>query len=299
MKFLFHITGYKRPEQFAWLYRAIYNRDDLFIIHIDQKTPRHVHEEFRKVAEGHFNTHFLPSINVTWGGTGLIRAEIAALKLGLCLDQDWQYLINLTAQDYLLSPIESIRKSLASAWPSNYVMCTPLRKAHWRIRKRCWFNYYEIGHRRYFTPIPSFRQAGLKIRWHGPWWHILSRDFCDWWTRDPKADQYYNALKQAGMPDEFLIQNLIHDSPFAETVRSECKHEIVWRYPGESVRTTAHPRVLTVRDLTTLEKSKAFFARKFDISVDRKVLERLAQDHNLSIPTPSGTFFPGQDLALG
>ena len=285
MKILFHITGYRLPEQFAWLYQALYNKKDLFIIHIDKKTPPHIYNEFLRITDGHVNTHFIPRIKVTWGSTGLIRAELEALKLGLRIDNDWRYLVNLTAQDYLISSVEKIRKELVDAWPDNFVMSTLLKETHWRIRKRCWFNYCEIGDRRYFTPLPSLRQARLKIHRHGPWWHVLTRDFCEWWTTHPKADQYYRALEFAGMPDELLIQNLIHDSPFAQTVRSECKHEIIWRYPGESVRTTAHPRVLTVRDLDILENSTAFFARKFDASVDRAVLERLAHSHGLPIPS--------------
>ena len=288
MKILFHVTGYKCPEQFSWLYQAIYNRNDLFIIHVDKKSPQNVHRAFREIAREHSNTHFLPSIRVTWGGTGLIRAELSALEFGLRIDEKWQYMINLTAQDYLNTPLDQIREHLKDAWPSNFVMCIPLEKAHWRIRKRCWFRYIEIGDRRYFTPIPSMRDNNVKIGWHGPWWHVLTRDFCHWWLTDQKGVLYYQALRNAGMPDELLVQNLIQDSPFKQTLISECKHEIIWRYPGQSVKLTAHPNVLTTADLPILDASKAFFARKFDLSVDKGILEILAQRFDTVTPASGG-----------
>lgn len=284
MKILFHITGYKCPEQFAWLYRAIYNQHDLFIIHVDKKSPKQVHAAFREITAEHANTHFLPSQSVIWGGTGLILAELSALEFGLWIDSEWRYLVNLSAQDYINASMDQIRHNLTENWPANFVMCIPLRETHWRIRKRTWFRHIEVGNQRHFTPIPRFPKGGVEIAWHGPWWHVLTREFCEWWVTSPKGEQYYHALENAGMPDELLVQNLINDSPYRSTLRSECKHEIVWRHPGESVSVTSHPNVLTTEDLPTLESSKAFFARKFDSSIDCDVLKILAQRFNAFTP---------------
>ena len=293
MKILFHITGYKRPEQFAWLYRAIYNEDDLFIIHVDEKSSQQIHKDFREITAGHANTFFLSSLSVIWGGTGLIRAELNALKLGLQLDSEWRYLVNLSAQDYVNASMDQIRSNLTESWPANFVMCTPLKETHWRIRKRLWFRYIELGNQRHFTPIPRFPNRGVEIAWHGPWWHVLTREFCEWWITNPKGDQYYRALKSAGMPDELLVQNLIHDSPFLKTLRSECKHEIIWRHPGDPIAATAHPNVLTMEDLPTLESSKAFFARTFDSTVDCDILRMLAKRSNVLPPISNQTSSPG------
>ena len=277
MKIFFCITGYKRPDQFNWLYRAIYNEDDIFLIHIDEKSPASVHRDFREITDAHPNTHFVPSIPIVWGGTGLIQSEIAAIKQALDIAPDWRYLVNLTAQDYPLVSLAEMRSRLSEAWPANFVDCKPLKAMHWRIRKRLWFRHVEYNYRRYITPIPRFPVPNTSINWYGVWWHVLSRSFCEWWTKDRKAELYYQALRPAGMPDELLIQNLIQDSPFRHTVVPESKHEIIWCDPGEPIRTTAHPNILTMRYKRHLERSRAFFARKFDRDVDEDILQVLAK----------------------
>lgn len=276
MKFLFHITGYKDPGQFYWLYSALYNNYDLFVIHVDQKSSREVHAGFRAITAGHTNTYFIPSLPVVWGGVGLIQAELAAVRYALDTDPDWHYLINLSAQDYPIVPLGELRARLGDAWPQNYVECKALSTVHWRIRKRVWFRYVERRNQRRFTPLPRWSDGKLKIRWYGAWWHILSRDFCMWWSTAAKAVAYYQDLKTAGMPDELLIQNIIQDSPFQETVVPERKHEIMWCNPGDPLSASAHPNVLTIRDQSLLTSSDAFFARKFDRSVDQDILLFLA-----------------------
>lgn len=285
MRLLFHITGYKRPDQFAWLYRAVFNEEDLFIIHVDQKAPGAVHAAFRSITKDHPNTRFIPSVPIVWGGTGLIQAELATIRYALDMDADWHYLINLSAQDYPLMPITELKAQLSQSWPHNFVECKPISDVHWRIRKRLWFRYVEYNYKRYFTPFPRIPDCHLKLKWYGAWWHILTQDFCAWWSADPLARRYGDGLRTAGMPDEFLVQNVIKDSPFQDLVVPTCKHEIVWCNPGEPLRASAHPNVLTMHDQQRLTRSGAFFARKFDRNIDQNILESIARDVGLTTPT--------------
>lgn len=277
MRILFHITGYKDPGQFAWIYRALYNERDLFVIHIDQKSSEEIHKGFRSIVAGHTNTRFVPSLPIVWGGVGLIDAELAAIKHAFNIDPEWHYLVNLSAQDYPLISMSELRAKLRDAWPRNFVECKALSTVHWRIRKRLWFRYIEHRNKRHFTPIPRLISGELNLHWYGAWWHILSREFCEWWSTAARARAYYRTLRTAGMPDELLVQNIIQDSPFQRTVIPECKHEILWSRPGDPLKTTAHPNVLTMRDRRLLANSKAYFARKFDRSVDLSVLQFLAK----------------------
>lgn len=290
-KILYHITGYKDPQQFEWLYKSIYNNIDLFIIHIDKKSPGEVHANYHAITGIKKNVIFLPSISVTWGGCGLIDAELMAIRYALENDLPWTHLVNLSAQDYPLVPTEQLRNDISTSWPSNYVLCNDIRKVHWRIRKRPKFLHMEYKHRRLFTPIPLLKPIDIDIRWSGPWWHILTREFCSWLVTNEKAKRYITFLRNAGMPDELLVQNIIKDSPFRDTMISRCKHEIIWRRPGETRSSSARPSVLTFRDLPLLESSTAFFARKFDHRIDRRILFALAERCHFATPaikeTPS------------
>ena len=86
------------------------------------------------------------------------------------------------------------------------------------------------------------------------------------------------------MPDEMLIQNIILDSPFRDRVVSCCKHEILWRRPGEPRSSSARPKVFKMQDFPVLEASNAFFARKFDHQVDQEILMALASRHQFDVP---------------
>jgi len=288
-KVLYHITGYKDSLQFMWLFLAIYNKQDLFIIHVDEKSPEKIHQEFRRCTGFQQNVTFLPSQPVVWGGNGLIDVEGQAIKYGLKNDPEWTHFVNLSAQDYPLIAPDEIRNRLKQSWPSNYVLCNDIRGVHWRIRKRRLFRYMKIGGQRTFTPVPKFKPRGLEIRWVGPWWHILTRDFCSWLVSSDKPKRYLAFLRSAGMPDEMLIQNTIMDSPFRDHHISCCKHEIIWRRPDESISASARPSILLVDDLPRLEASEAFFARKFDHSVDHEVLTALAERNQFA--QPSGAEF--------
>jgi len=284
MKLLFHITGYKSPEQFSWLYNAVYSPGDLYAIHIDRNAPAVIQREYRAIVGDCQNVFFVPSIGVVWGGIDLIRAEMNAIEQALEINHNWQYLINLTAQDYPLMPLNLIRTQLEKSWPSNFVACHSLQSVHWKIRKRCWFWHIEFQNRRYWTPLPLLPRQDVRFGWYGPWWHILTRDFCRWWVTSAKAQRYCKAHEYIGMPDEMLMQNLVNDSPFEESINSECKHAMIWRYPWEGRKNSAHPNILTMRDLPYLTSSNAFFARKFDQSVDRDILLSLAE--RIRAPSP-------------
>ena len=277
MKIFFHITGYKSPRQFSWLFNAIYNSGDIYVVHVDQKASDEVHSQFRRIAGDSDNVIFSPSINISWGGTGLIQAEMQAVKLALEARYDWDYLVNLTAQDYPLRSIEDIRAELRKNWPYNFVGCLPIGLTHWKIKKRRWFRHIDRGGRRLWTPCPLIPKRHVSMKWYGPWWHILTRDFCEWWLSSETAKRYLEAHELIGMPDEMLVQNLMHDSPFKRHLRAECKHAMIWRHPWQPRRSSAHPNVLTMKDLPAITSTEAFFARKFDCEVDEEILAVLAE----------------------
>jgi hypothetical protein len=62
------------------------------------------------------------------------------------------------------------------------------------------------------------------------------------------------------------------NGPFAATLIPDYRREIVW----EGGPQTRSPQVLTSKHLALLGASKAWFARKFDETIDRDVLDRLA-----------------------
>jgi predicted AlkP superfamily phosphohydrolase/phosphomutase len=74
-------------------------------------------------------------------------------------------------------------------------------------------------------------------------------------------------FKHTWAPDEFLIHTLLMNSSFKEDVINENYHYIDRSLGG------ARPKVLTTDDFILLAHSNKMFARKFDRTIDAKILD--------------------------
>ena len=268
MSIAYIITAYKQPSQFARLIDAIWHPDDHFAIHIDAKTPASIRQEFETAARGRSNILFIPPRPVVWGGFGLCQAEWNALNV-LIGRPGWTHMMNITAQDFPLQTREVMLTELRSRPGVNRMQMLPLEdnKAHFRRRFR-WV-CVEAGGKLRRLPIPYPKPRTFRNDWFGEGWHILTREFCEWAVTAPVAQDCLRWFRRVKHPHKSWYQAMMMASPFAGTVDGDNKRLIKW------VRNSGNPRVLTLADLPDLEASPAFFARKFDETVDAEVLDRL------------------------
>lgn len=270
MQLVYTITLYKQPEQFAWLWRVLYNRHDGFVLHVDRKTPDDVYRRFHEIAGDAPNIHWLTRQSVVWMGPGLVDVELQAIGAALQKFKDFDYLINLSGQDFPLRHRDDIVAELETRRGANYISMEALATLPFHIRRRPHLVTLQIGDRLIKTPLPRPIPSGLQIRWKGSWWHVLDREFCRWVAASPKASAYQRFLRHVQVPDELYFQNVIMDSPFAATVADRNRTFVKWSGQGGS------PDTLGMADHDTLLRSSMFFARKFDATVDGEILQKLA-----------------------
>lgn len=274
MKIVYFILLHHKERQFEWLFSALYNPFDLFAIHVDKKSSRATYQHVTSLADGSPNVCFLPRDSIVWGGWSIDEVTLRAIKFLLELDGAWGYFINLSGQDYPIQPIDEIRSALAEAPSLNhleaYTISSRPQREQAHLRRRMRWRCFEVGSRLIRTPIPKAAPRNLHVEWKGSGWYALSRDFCEWIAADDLTSECAAALRNMYIPDEFLMQTLAMNGPFSDTVTFDNRREIVWT--GQP-----HPETLTMRHLSRLESSKAFFARKFDEAVDREVLFALAE----------------------
>jgi len=146
------------------------------------------------------------------------------------------------------------------------------------IRQR--LHWYCIEHKGRLRrlPIPNVRAMLTPIKWYGAHWGILNRSFCDWLVSSELAQVYYRALRHTKIPDEFFFQTMIMQSRFASTLNPDPR-----RYLQFELRASG-PKTLTLRDLDEALGSPAFFARKFDETIDADVLRHIACRIGAPIP---------------
>lgn len=271
MRIAYHISVHHKPLQFKWLFDTIYNSEDLFAIHIDRKTPEPTAKAFFDIVGNRPNVHLSKEHSVIYGEWALCEVELDGIMYFLKNYETWDYFINMSGQDFPLKNREQIVAELSKNPTQNYINLIPLNSLprYFKMRKN-WF-CFRLGDRFIRTPIPRIQPLNMRIDWHGSAWHILTHSFCDWIFSADAAQECTSFLRHVKLPNEFLMQTLIMNSPFRETLNTSYKRKMIWK------KRAPHPRVLTMEDYPLLVDSDAFFARKFDPEVDEAILHALVR----------------------
>ena len=271
LKIAYLILAHHKPRQFARLFDALVNPVDRFLVHVDSRAAPETRSAISWRIGGRPNVDVLPSRPLTWGGWSMAAVQLDAIRVLLERDGGWSHFANLSGQDFPLKTADAIRAELLAEPQRNHVDVARIDafpdRAH--LRRRLRFLRFERAGRIIGTPFPKLRWGGVQVEWKGSGWFTLSRAFCEWIVRDPHARRCIDALRHTYVPDEFLMQTLAMNGPFAETLVASNRREIVWNGG-------AHPETLTMQHRDRLLTSSADFARKFDEDVDAGILDVLA-----------------------
>lgn len=111
---------------------------------------------------------------------------------------------------------------------------------------------------------------GFSYYFGSQWWCLNDKTvrwIYDYLHRQPK---YIKLFSHSLCPDECFFQTLVMNSPYVDSVKPYL-HYIKWEKGKSS------PKTLTVSDYEDLKQTKKYIARKFDIDIDRQILERLGK----------------------
>jgi hypothetical protein len=281
MRIAYFIIAHHKFPQFCWLFDAIYTAEDVFLIHVDKKSSDEFYSKIKSYVGTRFNISFLPRRAVTWGGWSVTSVELQAIKTLLDSDAKWQYYINVSGQDYPIKSIESMKANLQAQWPRNFVEVLSFARMQEIDADDPHLNrslVFDVFGRLVRTPLRLPFPTSIDIKYKGSQWHMLTREFCAWVLADPMTKRIQKLVKYTWAPDELFFQALIMNSPYRDLRAEHYGRGIIW--PGN----TPSPKTFTMKDYDWLSASKALFARKFDESVDRQVLEHLASDHGFPVP---------------
>jgi hydrogenase maturation factor HypF (carbamoyltransferase family) len=70
-------------------------------------------------------------------------------------------------------------------------------------------------------------------------------------------------------PDEMFFQTVLMNSPYQSMIVNDHRRYIDWTEGNR------HPKTLTCDDLKALVSSDKLFARKFNLTVDKNILQRI------------------------
>ena len=266
MNLAYVITSHKNGRQLRRLLDAVYAPRNTYVLHVDAKAEADVHAVAREFAGQHDNASVIDSEAIMWGSWRLARAQIRGMAEALRMPGDWEYCLNLTAQDYPLRTQHEIAEDLASGPKgANYLEILDFAKSSPEPRKRLeyyWIPWRGKMRRTIRRPIPKFQ-----VFW-GSNYFALTRPACEHMCSSDASRRMQRVFRFALCSDELIFHNAIMHSPLRDTVINKNFRKLHWT--GGS-----HPRIYTMADRNALLASDAWFARKFDDTVDSEILDAL------------------------
>ncbi len=263
--------------QVARLCRRLRHRQIDLFVHVDGKSDLALF--LQAIVPMQPEVHFIcRRIEVGWGDFSMVRATLAGLEEILSAGE-YDYVRLLSGQDYPIVPPERFLSLLEAQPGVEHIAWTALDGRDDYVRglsRRYRYRHYHFRSR-FLTLVVNkgvhllsrgTREHPEGLVYKGSQWWTLSGDCVRYvleYTRShPEVMRFYRTVH---CPDELFFQTIILHSPFADSVESASGVYADWSAGGAS------PKLLTTADFDRIAASGAWFARKFDMERDCRVLD--------------------------
>lgn len=288
----YFILVHRYPNQFKRLFKAIYDPENHYLIHVDKRAGIVLFKEIQGFLADFPNAHLLKSQSVVWGGYSMVNAELRGMKELLRISAKWDFFINLSGQDFPLKPRSVIEDFLKANRGKDFLLIS--NQAEERPITMNRIENYFVETSSGFSGTP-FKRPYLKgvIPYIGGQWKMLSRACCEFICLNRKVSKFRKFYRHTLIPDESFFQTVLMNTNYPGNIVNDDKRAIIWipdsrlrphskaltrrdtRSLVASGKIKLRPKTFTVLDLPYLLASKALFGRKFDETVDRKIFDKL------------------------
>ncbi|UTX36500.1 beta-1,6-N-acetylglucosaminyltransferase [Ligilactobacillus salivarius] len=283
------ILAHKNVQQVVELSRKLNSNFNVYI-HFDKKMT--LDDNCLKILENE-NIRYISQEDVKWGSWSIVRATIALMNLALS-DKDNRYFHLISGQDWPIINSQEIYdffEDKNSIYMERY-SADRVKKSHEEIINwQKYYYYYDVINRRklygkIFHRLTMKLQGLLKINkfkklkinldiYAGSQWGSLPRDAVEF-ALDylDSHENVYKMFETGFCSDEFWLPTILaNSSKFRNRYENYNYHFIKWTEQHGS-----YPAILDENNFIELRQSKAFFARKFDADISRKLIEKLESE---------------------
>jgi len=282
MKKAYLLLVHKNPAQINILISQLLKDENADIyIHIN-KLNDNIRNELKKDRRVFILCN---NINVYWGNESINKALMLLLRMAINSNVDYKYYSFRTGQELqirdgidnflkenegkiFLNP-QHIKKShiyyghFSINWPEK-TRCLYENKLNiFRIYRKCLllFNYIRNNLVNTKNALPD----NMELYW-GRFWGFFPKDVAHYIINYyDKNSSVLKLFHKALVPEEMFLHTIIMNSHFSERVMFDDLCLLVGHKNN-------HPTVVTNQDIHKLENSKSFFARKFDIEIEKDVV---------------------------
>jgi Core-2/I-Branching enzyme len=274
MRIAYIVSAYKHFDQLTRLVYRLHDAHAAVFVHIDERSG--AIDTLLEATRDLPDVHFLNRHPCRWGDFGHVAASLKGIEAIVARSVSYDYVFLLTGQDYPIKTSRQVREFLQKAAGRSFMNYFSLPTAEWedggldRIQR--WHLYamnrhFVIPGRRWRFPRRRFPR-GFRPFGGSSYW-CLAWDCVEYVHRFVQANPRFVAFfRRVDVPDELFFQTVLLNSPLGERIVNDDLRYIDWRDI-----TSGSPAVLTSSDFPAIQASPKLFARKFDATVDSKILD--------------------------
>lgn len=273
-------------DQLEILLRALDDyRNDIFL-HVDKKVEYYPEEELESICR-YSKLYIVNRINVTWGAFSQIQAEMALIENAVST-ADYSYLHLLSGADFPIKNQDYIHTFFMKNKGKEFIDLANPGSEYIDRCKYYWFFREKLGRKgatgknnfglAFISKIALYVQKIIKLNRipkdvvikKGANWFSITGDFAKY-VVDNKHN-WEKMFRHTLCADELFIQTIFVNSPFSPNLyngSNSILRLIDWK--------RGNPYIFRFENLEELKKSDCIIARKFDITVDSKIIMCLAQ----------------------
>lgn len=271
------IIAHKEPAQVERLVKRLSHEAGDVFIHLDKKSDL---AAFSYLA-GQQGVRFIRNRqSIRWAGYSFTKAILTGMKEVLEAGP-YDFINLMSGQEYPIKPadalVDFLRNNLGHTfmsyeaegspwWQQNINRVEQYHSTDFNFKGQyqlqAWVNRV-LPKRKFPLSYPLY---GGNCAMYWTMSRACARYVVDFVDRHPALERF---ARFTWAPDEFLIPTILLNSPYRERVINNNLRYIDWSQGGPN------PRFLTLRDLDKLKATDSFFARKFDIRQDSRILDQL------------------------
>lgn len=305
------IIAHKNLDQLIRLLSVLQDDDFDIYIHLDKKWQVSDGDIKKLINAGEnitvLGTRYSGYLD-TWS---LCKITLELVKEALRKKKNYSYFLLLSGQDYPIKPMSYIKNTLETLYPKPLIDVTPMAKDNWIYSGFKWIRfhpYYRLVEK--ITDVKAIRKLMLMPAYGiqfiitlllkspyqrlknencslygGSAWWILPVEIINLCLEEyEKNSKIVRAFKMKNTPEETFFQTMTMRSRLKDQVNVNDPYEILQNcmtyayFFDDEHEPTGHPYILTESNYEMLKQRKEFFARKFDITIDDKILDLIEQN---------------------
>lgn len=300
MHLAYLILAHKNPDQLKRLITRLNNEFTSIFIHLDKKTDDR--QTFYDIANSFKNVYFIKQqVAVNWGAFSMVEATLNSLSEILEYDRTFDYINLLSGMDYPIKNNEDIYNFFLKNSSREFLYYRETPSPDLPLGGRDRYEYYysydsEISNKNEYEI--EMKTRGIKRKfidgvkpYHGTQWWSLTGGCVDHVLKYINENmEFINYYRYTKFPDEQFFQTAVMNSKYAGNVTNDSLRHIDWSQNNwltiDWTINQPHPKTFTLSDFNQLKQSPKLYARKFDESIDKVILNNI--DHMILRYKPGG-----------